>query len=467
MQLNWSKGDRDGRFLFKQMPSSGLQQSGSSDDPHANLVSPTLPKGGRKEKKRRRKPSGSSSKSSSHANGGDSDSDEQQPGALAKAIYKAVPDSRFTRSISNPEAVMRRQRQQKLVKRLHLMRSKDGRPASGGTLRVYAGSLVPEEPYKTLLVSKRATTRQVIKIALEKYGMTGENPDDYCLVQMTVPLSSGENVHLNVVGTCTNQRLLADDEQPLELFNAWLEEGKDSVVIFQLQKKNSVEHLLQGGDSTVDSSFMPYLVEVSQDGQELVSGKRIQLTMDRNILGSKEPTIPFEGKFVLINSNEVKPQHCEITNIEGVFTITPIDRGAEVKLNGKVIRRPAFLNHQSMIKLSKHVGFCFFDPVVFNRVAAVTEANSSHTHPATATAELLNSMLSEADQRPPSPRPRERAQSHSVLDEAHHQKYSGRNSADNQLRSAMSADFEELNEKRDQFNTLSSSTSAGMKENVS
>lgn len=448
------------------MPSSGLQ-SGAGDDPHDALVSPIPPKGGRKEKKRRRKPSGSSSKASGHGDR-DSDSDEQQPGALAKAIYKAVPDSRFTRSISNPEAVMRRQRQQKLVKRLHLMRSKDGRPASGGMLRVYAGSLVPEEPYKTLLVAKRTITSQVIKDALEKYGMTGENPDDYCLVQMTVPLSSGENVHLNVVGTCTNQRLLAADEHPLQLFNAWLEEGKDSVIIFQLQKKNSVEYLLQGGDSTVDSSFMPYLVEVSEDGQELVSGRRIQLTMDRNIFGSKEPTVAFEGKFVQINSNEIKPQHCEITNIEGVFTITPIDRGAEVKLNGKVIRRPAFLNHQSMIKLSKHVVFCFFDPVVFNRVAALTEVSSSHTHPATATAELLKGMLNEADQRPMSPRPRERAQSHSVLDDSHHQKLSGgRSNTDSQLRSALSANFEELAEKREQFNTLSSGTSAGMKEIVS
>ena len=447
------------------MPSSALQSS-ASDDPHATLVSPIPPKGGRKEKKRRRKLSGSGSKASTHADG-DSDSDDQQPGALAKAIYKAVPDSRFTRSISNPEAVMRRQRQQKLVKRLHLMRSKDGRPASGGTLRVYAGSLVPEEPYKTLLVSKRATTSHVIRIALEKYGMTGENPDDYCLVQMTVPLSSGENVHLNVVGTCTNQRLLAADEQPLELFNAWLEEGKDSVVIFQLLKKNSVEHLLQEGDSMIDSSFMPCLVEVSQDGQELVSGKRIQLTMDRSILGSKEPTFPFEGKFVQINSNEVKPQHCEITNIEGVFTITPIDRGADVKLNGKLIRKPAFLTDQSLIKLSKHVVFRFFDPVVFNRVAALTEASCSHTHPATATAELLNGVLRDTEQRPTSPQPRERAQSHSVLDDTHHQKYSGRSGANNQLRSAMSANFAELAEKRDQFNTLSSSTSAGMKANVS
>ena len=42
-----------------------------------------------------------------------------------------LPDTSFTRSISNPEAVMRRRRQQKLEKKLQQFRSKDG----GGTQR--------------------------------------------------------------------------------------------------------------------------------------------------------------------------------------------------------------------------------------------------------------------------------------------------------------------------------------------
>ena len=37
-----------------------------------------------------------------------------------------LPDTSFTRSISNPEAVMRRRRQQKLEKKLQQFRSKDG-----------------------------------------------------------------------------------------------------------------------------------------------------------------------------------------------------------------------------------------------------------------------------------------------------------------------------------------------------
>lgn len=42
-----------------------------------------------------------------------------------------LPETSFTRSISNPEAVMRRQRQQKLERKLQQFRSKDGGPDTG------------------------------------------------------------------------------------------------------------------------------------------------------------------------------------------------------------------------------------------------------------------------------------------------------------------------------------------------
>ena len=49
-----------------------------------------------------------------------------------------LPETSFTRSISNPEAVMRRRRAQKLEKKLQQFRSKDGGPDTGGTLKVPA-----------------------------------------------------------------------------------------------------------------------------------------------------------------------------------------------------------------------------------------------------------------------------------------------------------------------------------------
>lgn len=46
-------------------------------------------------------------------------------------IVLELPETSFTRSISNPEAVMRRRRQQKLEKKLQQFRSRDGGPDTG------------------------------------------------------------------------------------------------------------------------------------------------------------------------------------------------------------------------------------------------------------------------------------------------------------------------------------------------
>jgi hypothetical protein len=48
-----------------------------------------------------------------------------------------LPETSFTRSISNPEAVMRRRRQQKLERKLQQFRSKDGGPDTGLCLLCY------------------------------------------------------------------------------------------------------------------------------------------------------------------------------------------------------------------------------------------------------------------------------------------------------------------------------------------
>ena len=50
---------------------------------------------------------------------------------LAAEVYKDMPETSFTRTISNPEVVMKRRRQQKLEKRMQEFRGSDGRPDSG------------------------------------------------------------------------------------------------------------------------------------------------------------------------------------------------------------------------------------------------------------------------------------------------------------------------------------------------
>ena len=55
---------------------------------------------------------------------------------MGEKLYNEVPDTSFTRSISNPEAVMRRRRQLKLEKKLQQIRSQDGGPDEGNVFKV-------------------------------------------------------------------------------------------------------------------------------------------------------------------------------------------------------------------------------------------------------------------------------------------------------------------------------------------
>ena len=47
-------------------------------------------------------------------------------GGLADKLYSDMPESKFTRSISNPEAVMKHRRQMKVEKKLQQCRGQDG-----------------------------------------------------------------------------------------------------------------------------------------------------------------------------------------------------------------------------------------------------------------------------------------------------------------------------------------------------
>lgn len=55
----------------------------------------------------------------------------KENGGIAQQLYRDLPESSFTRSISNPELVMRKRRQLKLEKKLQQIRSSDGGPDSG------------------------------------------------------------------------------------------------------------------------------------------------------------------------------------------------------------------------------------------------------------------------------------------------------------------------------------------------
>lgn len=131
VQLNWHKDDREGRFLLRRADEKSTlpAQQPPEESSFRRKLSKREKRNAKKENKLRKL------KSSEHG-GGDGGEEMGKNGTVAEKLYTELPETSFTRSISNPEAVMRRRRQQKLERKLQLFRSKDGGPDTGGTLKV-------------------------------------------------------------------------------------------------------------------------------------------------------------------------------------------------------------------------------------------------------------------------------------------------------------------------------------------
>ncbi|KAF6778595.1 hypothetical protein AHF37_02498 [Paragonimus kellicotti] len=259
VQLNWSKLDREGKFVLKAESAGDNAQAmnGSMRRPGSSSSSTITTNGGngrirrrwslRKDKQispcsrrgplgcaaavgwAKDKPIGRARQSffdpklnclvmSQHSVG----STSKKPSSTSPP----PPDSSFTRTISNPEQVMQRKRQRTLEAKL-LEILQHGGPNIGGTLKIYGGHICPQVPYKTLLLSVTDTVADVIRQSLDKYGMEEADADAYCLVlrvRTTADTAEGRS------GT---ERVLADTDFPLaHLFASTPEAG--SVVTFEV-----------------------------------------------------------------------------------------------------------------------------------------------------------------------------------------------------------------------------------------
>lgn len=234
VQLNWHIDDREGRFLLRNTDQKGASIVENTDINFKRKLS----KREKKEQKKKEKLAKMNSNPAGNA----------ENNHVAEKLYTELPETSFTRSISNPEAVMRRRRQQILEKKLQQFRSKDGGPDTGmwwphsppknyclfpeiikiildedwkckssfticdsvmivyfhtgGTLKIYGESLCRDVPYKTLLLSIRDCAQAVVREMLSKYGLDKADPLHYCLVQV------------NSDGT---EYILDDDECPLSI----------------------------------------------------------------------------------------------------------------------------------------------------------------------------------------------------------------------------------------------------------
>ncbi|XP_032194349.1 afadin isoform X3 [Mustela erminea] len=389
VQLNWNKDDREGRFVLKN-ENDALPPKAQSNGPEKQEkegviqnFKRTLSKKEKKEKKKREK---EAVRQASDKEDRPFQGDDTENSRLAAEVYKDMPETSFTRTISNPEVVMKRRRQQKLERRMQEFRSSDGRPDSGGTLRIYADSLKPNIPYKTILLSTTDPADFAVAEALEKYGLERENPKDYCIARVMLPPGAQ---HSDEKGA--KEIILDDDECPLQIFREW--PSDKGVLVFQLKRrppdyipkktKKHVEGKLAKGKEKVEGSGygsalppekLPYLVELSpgrrnhfayynchtyedgSDSRDKPKLYRLQLSV------TEVGTEKFDEDSIQLFGSGIQPHHCDLTNMDGVVTVTPRSMDAETYVEGQRISETTMLQSGMKVQFGASHVFKFVDP---------------------------------------------------------------------------------------------------------
>ncbi|XP_032194353.1 afadin isoform X7 [Mustela erminea] len=375
VQLNWNKDDREGRFVLKNendaLPPKKAQSNGPEKQEKEGVIQNfkrTLSKKEKKEKKKREK---EAVRQASDKEDRPFQGDDTENSRLAAEVYKDMPETSFTRTISNPEVVMKRRRQQKLERRMQEFRSSDGRPDSGGTLRIYADSLKPNIPYKTILLSTTDPADFAVAEALEKYGLERENPKDYCIARVMLPPGAQ---HSDEKGA--KEIILDDDECPLQIFREW--PSDKGVLVFQLKRrppdyipkktKKHVEGKLAKGKEKVEGSGygsalppekLPYLVELSPDGSDSRDKPKLyRLQLSVTEVGTEK----FDEDSIQLFGSGIQPHHCDLTNMDGVVTVTPRSMDAETYVEGQRISETTMLQSGMKVQFGASHVFKFVDP---------------------------------------------------------------------------------------------------------
>ncbi|XP_077756001.1 afadin isoform X19 [Canis aureus] len=390
VQLNWNKDDREGRFVLKNENDALAPKKAQSNGPEKQEkegviqnFKRTLSKKEKKEKKKREK---EAVRQASDKDDRPFQGDDIENSRLAAEVYKDMPETSFTRTISNPEVVMKRRRQQKLERRMQEFRSSDGRPDSGGTLRIYADSLKPNIPYKTILLSTTDPADFAVAEALEKYGLEKENPKDYCIARVMLPPGAQ---HSDEKGA--KEMILDDDECPLQIFREW--PSDKGLLVFQLKRrpadyipKKTKKHvdgkLVKGKERAEGSAYgsalppekLPYLVELSpgrrnhfayynyhtyedgSDSRDKPKLYRLQLSV------TEVGTEKFDENSIQLFGSGIQPHHCDLTNMDGVVTVTPRSMDAETYVEGQRISETTMLQSGMKVQFGASHVFKFVDP---------------------------------------------------------------------------------------------------------
>ncbi|KAI6207773.1 Afadin [Aphelenchoides besseyi] len=341
VQLTWHTEDREGRFLFRSnaasqyLPLSALQ----FDSTGANLKRNQKRFSKRDKKLKVKEPKDELASDTGHY-------DE-----INREIYEEVPYSnQFSRTISNPESVMKKRREKKLQSKLEEIGFNG---SNGGGLKIYGEELVPNRPYVTLLVGVTDTAAKIVVETLQKYDLAHENSHDFVLFEITFAdpnsVVTRSLTDLKTIGQ-HQERCLHDQESPLDCLARNMTRGVET--LFAIRRRphgrqlSSTEFPETARHHIVED---PALIALQSNGSQ----REFLLKPGVNYIGSDTAN---DG--LILRSNLIRPRHCAVVlNEEGV-TLTPVDN-SDVQLNDRLIRGPARLRDQDVIRLSSAFAFVF------------------------------------------------------------------------------------------------------------
>ncbi|CAD5207134.1 unnamed protein product [Bursaphelenchus okinawaensis] len=159
VQLSWHQTNREGRFLLR-----------STDEPEY-LPFSALQFG---DEVRSSKRSNKFKKRIKEKNSNYSDD-------MNKCLYEELPENTFTRTISNPEVVMKRQREQKIDQKLKELGEMG---LTGGSLKIYCEELDANRPYVSVLVSPLDHVEKVLQEAVEKFSFGTLDYKSFVIVEV-------------------------------------------------------------------------------------------------------------------------------------------------------------------------------------------------------------------------------------------------------------------------------------------
>ncbi|KAJ1349106.1 hypothetical protein KIN20_004555 [Parelaphostrongylus tenuis] len=346
VQLTWHRDDREGRFLLRKSRQTSVPLA-TIQLPHEDNMKRATKRFSKREKKELKK---KHQKDIITVNSG-----REEALAPATDLYCQVPPNSFTRTISNPEVVMKKRREKKLEARLKEM-------GHGGSLKIYGGELVPSRPYVTILVSMQDRAEKILLEALEKYGFDPSSASEYALAEIATSEQVSQSLS-DLRNISAEGRIISPDEIPLMQMTARSTDVPETYLALKRKPKHyrdsrvSSQNSTSGALESTDTFALPakgsYLQYLNQDGSTLLPHKFLTLCSGVTEIGSDRVLMQFSAQNICLSDPEIRGRHCVVTYMDGIVTITPSASDAIIEINNRRIGQTEILRDGDFLRIGR------------------------------------------------------------------------------------------------------------------